>query len=150
VLAGLTKRLPESAVQLISSCNSSSLRELRLEVGRRGIAAVAADQLDHLGFMSQLTGLSLALSKGGLPAGKSARQLEKLSGGWPPTHGLIGDGRGRGGRGACGWTSSQAGCGLEGQGASRLDGLRDWDREGAGMRRGGEGGGFAGCAGMGV
>lgn len=67
-------------MQLISSCNSTVLRDLRLEGGRRGIAAVAADQLDHLGFMTQLTSLSLALSKGALPAGKSAQQLQKLSG----------------------------------------------------------------------
>jgi hypothetical protein len=78
--AGLTKRLAESNVQLISSCNSAALRDLRLEAGRRHIAAVAADQLDHLGFMTQLTSLSLALSKGSLPAGKSAQQLLKLSG----------------------------------------------------------------------
>lgn len=80
--SGLTKRLPETAVQLISSCNSSALRDLRLEGGRRGIAAVAADHLDHLGFMTQLTSLSLALSKGSLPAGKSAQQLQKLAGVW--------------------------------------------------------------------
>lgn len=67
-------------MQLISSCSSPALRELRLEAGRRGIAAVAADQLDHLGFMTQLTNLSLALSKGSLPAGKSTQQLLKLSG----------------------------------------------------------------------
>lgn len=77
---GLTKRLSESNVQLISSCGSSALQDLRLEGGRRGIAAVAADQLDHLGFMTQLTSLSMALSKGSLPAKMSAQQLQKLAG----------------------------------------------------------------------
>jgi hypothetical protein len=77
---GLTKRLSESAVALIGACSSSALLELRLEAGRRGIAAVAADQLGHLGSMVQLTSLSLALSKGGLPAGKSAQQLQQLAG----------------------------------------------------------------------
>jgi hypothetical protein len=79
-------------VQLISSCSSPALRELRLEAGRRGIAAVAADQLDHLGFMTQLTNLSLALSKGALPAGKSTQQLLKLSGRPRPCYMPMGSG----------------------------------------------------------
>jgi hypothetical protein len=68
-------------VSLIGSCSSSALVDLRLEAGRRGIAAVAAEQLCHLGSMVQVTSLSLALSKGGLPAGKSAQQLQQLAGG---------------------------------------------------------------------
>lgn len=74
---GLTKRVSEAALKTLSQC--SSLRQVKFEAGRRGIAAVAADQLQHLGMMKQLTCVSLSLSKGGLKAGASTQQLMQLS-----------------------------------------------------------------------
>jgi hypothetical protein len=70
---GLTKRLSGSSLALVASC--SSIRSLRIEAGRRGLSAVAAEHLHHLGSMSQLTSISISLSKGGQSASKSTAQL---------------------------------------------------------------------------
>lgn len=70
---GLTKRLSGSSLALILSC--SSIRALRIEAGRRGLSAVAAEHLHHLGSMTQLSSISISLSKGSQPASKSTQQL---------------------------------------------------------------------------
>lgn len=70
---GLTKRLSGSSLALILSC--SSIRALRIEAGRRGLSAVAAEHLHHLGSITQLSSISISLSKGSQPASKSTQQL---------------------------------------------------------------------------
>eukprot|EP00775_Hariotina_reticulata_P011030 gene11030-11185_t len=76
-ITGLTKRLHHSAVSSIAAC--SSLRQLRLEAGKRGVAAVAAEHLQLLSPLQHLTSLFVAVSKGSLPSQKSSQQLLTLS-----------------------------------------------------------------------
>lgn len=75
--AGLNKRVPETALRSMAQCRS--LKQIKLEAGRRGIGAVAADQLHNVGAMKQLTWMSVSLSKGALKAGESSQQLMQLS-----------------------------------------------------------------------
>ncbi|KAF6261794.1 hypothetical protein COO60DRAFT_1625218 [Scenedesmus sp. NREL 46B-D3] len=70
------KRLSGSSLALVARC--SSIRALRIEAGRRGLSAVAAEHLAHLGSMTQLSSISISLSKGGQSASKSAAQLLEL------------------------------------------------------------------------
>lgn len=73
---GLIRRISGSSLALISSC--SSIRSLKIEAGRRGIAAVAAEHLHYMRSMRHLTSISIALSKGGQAASKSTQQLLQL------------------------------------------------------------------------
>jgi hypothetical protein len=76
-ISGLTKRLHPAAIISIAAC--SSLRQLRLEAGRRGLAAVAAEHLQLLCPLQQLTSLTVAVSKGSLPSSRSSQQLLTMS-----------------------------------------------------------------------
>lgn len=60
----------EAAVALLGHC--TSLQSLRIEAAQRGAAALAAEHAALLAPLTRLTLLSLSLSKGSLPAARSA------------------------------------------------------------------------------